>query len=182
MLRITSLPVAITALALAACQPPTPNAELPTWTEVTADVRASVPAADPTLDRHPRLRDAVRGDFNGDGQRDKFALMTQPEGGRVALYFFDGAGAAPVEMIDAGHRGDLPEIGLLMLPKGSAHEICMIYAMQGELACEAEKAFDTPVLVYAKRGESARVIVWNGDKFETWEVSEDRSVHLLAVS
>lgn len=155
--------VALAAILLAACQAPLPQVQ--GWRQITSgEAQALTEARRAEHPEQPPPITEVQGDFNSDGKPDRVVLMVNEAENRFAPYLFDGAGAAPAELVHGEARGHMSRFSLGVLPAGAAYDFC-IEDSHDEASCERDKALHSPVILFYEVDNGGSLFAWNGVSF-----------------
>jgi hypothetical protein len=169
--------VGLAAILLAACEAPLP--EVAGWRAPTsAEIQSMIEAR---RAEQPEPVTQVRGDFNGDGKPDRVALLVNETEDRFAPYLFDGAGAAPAELVHGEARSHMYHYSLAVLPAAAVYEFCTEDG-HDEASCDRDKALHSPVILFFEVDNGGSLFAWNGVSFVERTIRGNGGGHASAAS
>lgn len=147
------------ALNVAACS--APAAVVEGWREPTSEELRNLAAERnaQSPDQPPPIT-SVGGDFNGDGKRDRVALLIDEGGHRFAPYMFDGAGAPPLRLDRGDARGRMYRYSLGALPANLMYASCVESAADPR-ECEKDKGVRGKILFFYEVNRGGQMFVWD---------------------
>jgi hypothetical protein len=154
---------ALATVLLVACQAPLP--EVKGWRRITsAEAQALTEARRAEHPEQPAPVTEIQGDFNADGKPDRVVLMVNEAEDRFSPYLFDGAGAAPTELVRGDSRGRMSRYSLATLGAGAVYDFC-IEDGHDEASCERDKALRGQIILFYEVDNGGSIFAWNGASF-----------------